>query len=326
MIPEYALPLNDYIRDLDAYLPGVLEPFTRDGKILALPVPGGAQGMAINLDLLEDVGYTLPPREGWTVTEFLKMAEMVKQKYGGEKWATGMFAANQSGDYLINNWFASFGVQYYKNGDYSRTTIKETGGIKFFQYVKLLNDNGYIPPGSATLTDDDYLLQWAKGQLAATAFFEAWAPVYFKTVIDQGLAKEPFNYVFYPFPKADGVPSVPTYNMTGAIIVRKTGTDADKIAARFVEYLNGPAVQEEFVKILQMPNRTDVKGKLPGDRNAEIQAIVRGNGIFDVGLTSPKFAITRPVLYPVLQKVLNGQITPEAAIDLYEKGLNEALK
>ena len=58
------------------------------------------------------------------------MAELVKQKYNGKKFATGMFAANQSGDYLLNNWFASFGVSFYKNGDYNNPVMASTGGAK----------------------------------------------------------------------------------------------------------------------------------------------------------------------------------------------------
>ena len=151
MVPEYAMPLDGLIRDIDKYDPRALEPYRRGGKLLALPIPGGAQGMAVNLEIMADIGYTVPGR--WTVDDFLTMAKLVKDKYHGQKWATGMFAGNQSGDYLINNWFASFGVKYYSAGDYSHSTIAETGGAKVYEFFQKLVKNGYVPPNSATLVD-----------------------------------------------------------------------------------------------------------------------------------------------------------------------------
>ena len=242
ILPDYALALDDYIRDLDAYLPSTLAPFRRDGDLLALPEPGGAQAMAINLDMMAEIGYTVP--EDWTIADFLEMAELVRIKYGGEKWATGMFAGNQSGDYLINNWFASFGVDYYQNGDYSQTTIAETGGAIVHEFFQLLMSNDYIRPDAATQVDDDYVLDWAKGDLAATAFFQTWTGYYFGVVMDAGYIDRPFDYTFVPFPKAlasDG--PVPTYYSSGAMVVHDTGTDEDAVAARLAEYLNSPMIQ-----------------------------------------------------------------------------------
>ena len=323
MLPEFALPLDNYIRDLDKYSPSTLAPYRRGGDLLALPQPGGAQGMAINLDMMADIGYEVP--DNWTIDDFLEMAELVKQKYGGDKWATGMFAANQSGDYLINNWFAAFGAEYYDAGDYSRTTIKETGGVAVYEFFQHLMTEGYIRGDAAMQCDDDYVLDWAKGELAATAFFQSWTKYYFGVVAEQGY--ERFNYKFVPFPRGPGVDSVPTYYSCGATLVRKTGTDEDIVAARLVEYYNSPMIQALKVVIEGfMPNRNDVEVKPADPLLAQISAIVDSNGIFDVGLTNSKFGATRPQHYPILMKVLNFKLSPEEAITAYEKALNEALK
>ena len=92
--PDYALPLDGLVRDLDAYID--LKPYTRAGKVYALPDAASAQGMAVNMEIMEEIGFT--PTWDWTIADFLEMAARVKDKYNGEKWATGMFAANQSGD------------------------------------------------------------------------------------------------------------------------------------------------------------------------------------------------------------------------------------
>lgn len=337
LVPEYALDLNGYIRDLDQYVD--LKPYTRDGAVLGLPDAGGAQGMAVNMDLMREIGFT--PTWDWTVEDFLKMAELVKQHefvkveivepgffgrlFGRKpkeirtpvaKYATGMFAANQSGDYLINNWFATFGAEYYADG-YDYTTIAE-GGAKVYEFFQTLVRNGYIPPDSATLTDDDYVLQWARGELAATAFFPAWVKPYIDTVVANGTGK-PFEYQFFPFPG-----QAPTYVSAGAFVVHKTGTEADKWAARFVEYANGVKFQEYTASIGSVPPRRDVSQ--PSDpRVAETSRIMADFGVFDLGSTMPFFARTRPQHFPILQRVLKLEVTPEDAIREYAAAINKAI-
>ncbi len=320
LVPEYALPLQDLI-DTEGYFPGVLDPYTRDGDLLGIPQPAGAQGMAINLEIMADIGYEVTA--DWTVDDFLEMAALVKAEYDGEKWATGMFAANQSGDYLINNWFAAFGADLYQDGDYTQTTIVESGGAVVYEFFQGMVRDGYVPEGAAMLTDDDYVLYWARGELAASAFFPGWVGYYQGVVAAQGY--EAFDFVFMPFPSATDH-GTPTYVSSAAVVVANTGTDADAIAARFADIWNGDVAQTMMTARLQIPNRSSAYGFLPTNaRVAETVAIVEANGIMDVGLTGPHFAAVRPQHYPVLQKVLNLAITPDDAIAEYAARVNAAL-
>jgi len=332
MVPEYALPLNDYVTDLDQYFESVMKPLTINGDVMGLPTPGGIYAMCINLDLLEDVGYDLPSQENWTVDEFLKMCAMVKAKYDGEKWGTGMFAANQSGDYLINNWFASFGVSYYADG-YDYTTIKSTGGAKVYEFFQSLVENDYIPPNSGTLADDYYVTQWAKGELAATGFFEGWTENYFKSWENEIKNKETeetygrFSYTFYPFPKAEGVDKVPAYFINHTVVVHNTGDRrTDEVAARLAQYLNDADIQENASLSNVCLTRKDAENLSDSVMIPVITKIGEDNGIFDVGLSQPWFAAVRPKHYPILQKVLAGDLTPEEAITAYEAAINEELE
>lgn len=323
MVPEYALPLNDYVSDLDAYMPGMIDPLKTDGKVLGLPTPGGVYAMCINLDLLDEVGYKLPAVEDWTIDEFLKMCEMVKAGTNGEKYGTGMFAANQSGDYLINNWFASFGCEYYRDG-YDHTTIKETGGKKVYELFQLLNEKGYIPKNSGVLADDDYVKYWYRGELAATGFFEGWTQVYFDAGATEGFQK--FNYTFYPFPKAEGVDKVPAYFINHTVVVYNSEDEkVNEVAAKFAEYVNGVEIQELASEANVCMTRTDGTSRALSPMIPVISKIGEDNGIFDVGLSQSFYARVRPKHFPILQKVLNGEYTPEEAITEYEKAINEEL-
>lgn len=321
MTPAFALDLTKYVRDLKQYTD--LGPYTRNGKVYGLPTPGGAQGMAINLDIMAEIGYTVP--DNWTIDDFLKMAALVKAKYKGKKYATGMFAANQSGDYLINNWFFAFGAKYYPSGDYSHSILSSTGGEKAYEFFQLLDKNGYIPSGSGMLNDDDYALSWSIGEFAATAFFAGWMDSYWKTAIEQGLIKAPFKVKYVPFPRASNVKTVPTYMANAAIVVHATGTEQDLWASRLAEYLNDATAQGLMAPLKNMVSRKDVKEKTDDIYLAQIDAIIKKGGILDVGLTSPKFSATRVVHFPILQKVLAGKLTPKEAIKAYEAKINEVM-
>lgn len=324
MVPEFALPLDNYI-DISKYPAATLAAYRKDGKLMALPQPGGAQGMLVNLDIMKEIGYTVP--KNWTIDDFLEMAQLVKDKYAGKKWATGMFAANQSGDYLLNNWFASFGVQFYKPGNYDVATIADTGGAKVYQFYQLLVKNGFAPPNAAALNDDDYAAQWQVGNLAATAFFPSWTAPYFKAALDQGQITKPFEYVFLPFPRAVGVQKVPTYISNGAIVVRNTGTYQDKLAARLADILNSAEMQNRLaVEQAVLPNRVDATAMPVDPHVQEVLNILKENGVQDVGLTDPRFTERRALQFPILQEVLNFKMTPEEAIALYQKKLSAVTK
>ena len=320
MLPGFALPLQD-VMDLDPYLPGVLDPYTVNGDVLGVPVPSGAQGMAINTTIMDAIGYTV--EFDWTVDDFLEMSALVKDYYGGEKWGTGMIAGNQSGDYLIRNWWPAFGADFYAPGDYSRTIVGESGGARVYEFFQLLVTEGYIQDGAATLIDDDYLLSWGMGELAAAAFFPGWCDTYLKMGATQGA--EPFEYIFMPFPSAVGR-GTPTYISGNTFLVIDSGDDATNAAAvRFVEHMNGGEAQTAASVLLLPPNRSDATFLPDNDRVRETAAIVAANGIMDVGLTGPKFAAIRPLHHPILQQVLNFQLTPEEAIALYVERVDAAI-
>ena len=319
LLPEYALPLNGLVNGLDKFAPGVLDPFTKNGKVLGIPYAGSSQGMCINLDVMKEIGFTVKP--DWTIADFLKMAELVKQKYGGKKWATGMFAANQSGDYLLNNWYASFGVKWYENGDYDKALVYKNGGAKVYEFYQTLVKNGYVPPNSANLNDDDYAAMWAEGKLVATAFFPPWCDMYFDTAIKQKLIDKPFNYAFVPFPRAPGVTKVGTYNNSTVAIVHKTGTNIDTVVAKLVEILSSASMQDKLATIGVFPNRVDAK-PVKDQYIAQVVKIVNENGIHDFGLTDRRFTERRAQQYPILQQVLNLKISPEEASKKFEAALN----
>jgi len=320
MVPEYALDLTKYIRDLNKYQKSVLAGVTRNGKMLGMPIPAHTQGMCINLDLMKEIGFEV--KWDWTTDDFLKMCELVKAKYGTKKYGTMLFGANQSGDYLLHNWFEAFGAHYYMTSNYDTSTIAKTGGAKAYAWYQKLITNGYVDKNAAVLNDDDYALEWSKGNLAAAPFFVSWVGTYQSSALSQKLIDKPFPVMFVPFPRGSGVKKVPGYSMTGSFVVWKSPNEqVNKVAARFVEYFNGAKNQEYLATLGVPPNRTDVAQ--PNDPLIQqAQKIGNENGIYDCGLIDPRFTERRSLQYPILQKLFTFKMTPEEAIAAYDAALS----
>jgi len=321
LIPGYALPLRDQIRDIDQYYDSFLAPYTIDGELLGLPLNGGAQAMLINLDIMDEIGFTV--EDDWTVDDFLEMCELVKQHYGGEKFGTGIYAANQSGDYVWSNWFDAFGAKFFLDGDYSKSTIVETGGEKVHEFFQTLARNEYIPPNAFALRDYDVFVMLGRGEIAAMTFYDVWIDTYQGVAAEQGI-EGGFRFKFVPVPNAVGKTTA-SYISTAAAMVIKTGTAADAMAARFVEYLLDPTSQTISAGAGTIPNRRGVSVLNPRPGTVDIMAILAANGVYDVGLTQEWFAAVRPLHFPILQKVLRLEIDPADSIQEYADNVNTVL-
>lgn len=302
--PDFALDLRGYMGDLADYVPGALDVVTRNGAVLGLPLPGDAQAMAINKELVAAVGFAPKDWATWTIDEFLRLAELVKQKYDGTKYVTGLFAGNQSGDYLIRNWAVSFGAEFFKGGDYSKTAINTPAGRAMLDFFLTLQTKGYVRPDWITQVDDDYVIDWATGKLAAAPFFYNWIEPYFKTVEDGGGKR--FEYMFVPFPRAPGVSRVGAFYTGSGLVITKSADEAkNKMAAVYAQAYNSPEAQiQTWYWQGARPNRLSVAAAIDkGAQYAQVTSVVAANGLFDLGGTSPLYAATRTLFPGALQKV-----------------------
>src|SRR3990167_983895 len=305
--PDFALDLRGYMDDLADYVSGALGGVTRDGAVLGLPLPGDGQAMAVNLAICREVGFVPKDWQTWTIDDFLRLAELVKAKYGGQRWVTGLFAGNQSGDYLIRSWAASFGGEFYSGGDYSKTEMNTPAGKATLDFFVALTKRGYVRADWMTQVDDDYVIDWASGKLAAAPFFFGWIEPYFKTIEDGGGKR--FDYAFVPFPRAPGVSRVGAfYTGTGLIVHKSTEELRNKVAAKYAQAYNSPEAQLQQWAVGNLrPNRLSVAAAIgKPEQFAQVTAVIATNGLYDLGDTSPLYQATRPLFPQMLQKLAKG--------------------
>ena len=313
MVPEFALALDGYATDWADYLPSVLDAVKRGGKIYAFPGWGWMTGMCLNLDLLAAAGASVP--DDWTTGDFLVMAGKVKAK---GKYATYLFAQDQSSDQWWMPWFAAFGARYYAPGDYSRSTLRSPQAVKALNFMKSLIDLGYVRPDAAATTDDDALADFQAGKVAAGSMQAAH------------IGTPSFKFRFVSFPHDTGVAGVGAAAGTSAAVV-KASKDAErnKAAADLAWTITGKdaLTYVGYFTPGSYPSRksvTDIGGQTEFDR--QIQVIATRNGVLDMGIASPKFTAVRGLMFPLLQQFYTGKMSAEDVMKTYEAIVNKELE
>ena len=323
MVPQFALDLRGYVKDLDDIIPSVRELVTKNGAVYALPGTTWGVAMCVNDTILEEAGYKLP--KDWTIDEFLKAATLIKAKVPG-KYATFLFAENQSSDQWWMPWFYAFGARVYAPGDYSKTVINTPKGLAAVRFFKLLEDKGYAPPGAAGLDDDDALAAWGMGKVAFLGM-QVGHTAAMQSAVDQKLLDKPFKFHFAAFPHAKGEKPTPAAAGPTLYLVHKDKNDAmNKAAARLAWYMSGP----EYQKVVALggvgyPTRKSITATSGNPRDEEIAAVMAKNGVCDFGIVTQTFSGVRAQMFPLLAEMYTGKLAPEAVLPKYEKAVNDIL-
>jgi len=313
-VPEFALDISKYM-DLSNFYPAAIEQFRKGDGIYALTKAVRIIGMFINTDITGSIP------ENWTINDFLDICEKVKSK---GKMPYVYFAANASSCEWLLGWFPAFGVDFFQNKDYSKTTIKSTGGEKVFAFLLDLFNRGYIPSESGVLSDDDVQAGFLNETYAMSGTYIGSFDAAIQSQVDQGVIKDKFNYEFRAFPSATGkkVSLVANFHI---VVAHKSENEYRNKAAAYLAYQIA-SDQDLEVSGGQFPtvnNCTVTSDNIHWQRGKKI---TEENGLADIGFHLAAYGEIRGSLYPVLKKLFNNQITALEAVTLYEKAINAAIE
>ena len=324
MVPEYALDLKPYFKDMDDFVPSVLATTTRNGKVLAVPQPSWGVALAVNEDILAKAGYKIPA--DWTIDEFLKAAEAIKKNVPGA-YVTALFAKNQSSDQWWMPWFYAFGARVYNPGDYSKTVLNQPKAVAALRFFQTLVDNGYVPPNPESVDDDIALDLFARGKIAFLAMQVAHTGAV-DSAVKQGLLDKPFSISFVAFPHAKGEKPTPAAAGPTLIVVHKSADEVrNKAAARLAWWLSNTE-QQSVVTIAtgSFPARISVGKPLANNPMwLQLAGVIEKNGVCDFGITTQTFSAVRAQMFPLLSEMYLGKLTPEAVLKQYETNVNAIL-
>lgn len=324
--PEFALALDPYIKDVEDFDETMIAQLRRDGKLLALPTSVWINGFCVNLDLLASVGYTLPAQKDWTIAEFLKLAELIKQRAPG-KYVTALFAKNQSSEEWWKIWFYAFGAKMFKSGDYTKTTLNTPAGLETLKFFKTLLDKGYVPADAAIIDDDVALDMFGRGNLAFLSM-QVTHLAAIDSAVKQGIIAKPFSVAFIEMPHAPGIAHVPYTAGPGLAVVHKTDdSKRNALAARLAWYITSADFQlPNTIMTKGYPTRKSVgnpmKDNVLCSQVLDVKAVA---GVADWGLTIQKFSEVRAQLFPLLAEMFLGKRAPEDVLPAYESTVNKIL-
>ena len=166
------IPVEDYIsEELKADLfPAFVEQSSYDGKLMALPQTGQVKWLYYNKAMLEQAGYSEPPK---TWDELFEMGQdMVSQ--GLCKYPTAWAAKQAEG--MVCDWFvcltASGGSMRDDSGNW---IFNDENGVAGLKLMVDSIQNGNADPGSINYTDREVLNPFMAGDIP---FVLSWAFAY----------------------------------------------------------------------------------------------------------------------------------------------------
>lgn len=133
-----------------------------DGVTYALPVVNFAYPMFANMDLLNECGITELPK---TWSEFEEVCQIIVDK-GYYPFALNLDTTSPSG---IQNTYMGFAwaSDITMKDDSGKLNVTDNPELKeFAEFMKGLNDKGYLFPGMSSLTEPDMTSKFSSGELA----------------------------------------------------------------------------------------------------------------------------------------------------------------
>jgi ABC-type glycerol-3-phosphate transport system substrate-binding protein len=323
MNDTWAIRPGNYV-SLDDYSKFGLEAGSKNGVIYALPIGQAPSVMAVNLDDLASVGYTLPAPEKWTTDEYLSLARKLKAK---GKYITALFAQNQSSDHWWMYWFIAFGAKLYDNGDYTKTALNSPQAVKALKFMKQLQDEGLIPPNPGELNDDMALDMWCKKEITTLAMQIGHAAM-MQAYVKQGIVDKEFAFTFVEFPHAPGMPRTPAIAGVTLAVGHKTKDEKrNALVAKLMIAVTGVDVQILDGYSGNFPTSKSAIAALtkPNPYWKTVKGILDQVGFWDRGSMLPQFPEIRAQMFPLMQEFYAGRITAENLLKKYESKVNEIL-
>lgn len=330
MTDNYALRLDQYV-DTSIYRQDLLELWKRtgsDGKqyVYCLPLVNIALGMAINTDMLAQVGYTLPSLEKWTTTEFLALAAKLK--------AVGIPATAIQGEGGLNGWtdywLYAHGAAMFKNGDYTKTAINSPEARAALAFIKAVIDNGYTTPPLET-NDDDAVELFTVGKLFSSAMQNGHTDYWIPEQAKQGKIPRVFGYTFVEFPHAPGMAHAPVSGYQTVVIAHKNKNEAiNKLAAELAALVAGKESQWYYSTITG--GFPTIKGFSPDIGTAAypsykaIAALSATAGTYKEWPDGPKGKEAQRIWKTLSEQWLRGKLTADALLAQFEREANKILK
>jgi len=323
MVEEYALPLEKYL-DTSKWQKDLVDLYTREGHVYVLPAMNVVAAMAINLDMLDAIGYTMPAQPEWTIEEFNKVSAKLK--------AQGIPSTMvMTKDGLIGwmmPWMYAFGAEFYKDMDHTKVAINSPEGVEALKYIRWLDQQGYGYPFPNEQNDDAGVELFGTAKVFSCMLQNGHADGFIPEAVKQGKLEKAFAYDFVEFPHKAGLAHTPVSGYQSGSLAHNSGNEAKNAAiAKLAAAASGAILQEEIALAgggfptlvgLELPAR----GALARQSTRNLMGLAQSAGLMELGNLEPfSRELRRPWIIPI-QELMEGKVTAEQVLAQYEKEAN----
>lgn len=301
------------------FIPGTLDMYASGGKTYAIPSVFNAWACWYDAKLFREHGWT-PPK---TFSEFDALCEKIT--------AAGIAPIAYQGKYPQYAWWTYVAL------------VQRCGGLAAVNQMNELKPGAFSHPGAiqaAALLQKMATTQFEKGAMAMThtesqlefvnnkaamIFCGLWLPNEMKSSTPPDFEMRCFN-----LPVVDGAPYNPTlfYGCGWEFVFVPTSSKHPEETLDFCKYvvspLNAPSMGEKIGVISPLKGATP-KSTVGPPLQSAIDLIDSADGIFMIRADLLLLVWRNQTLYPALNQLMRGEITPDEFSQQLERGLAEVL-
>ncbi len=315
----YLVDLEDIVPKSEL-IPAAVKASSYDGKVYLYPQGVAPFLMGFNKGMLEELGLVdmLPlerENRAWTVEEFQALLEAIKAAKP-EVSPVILYAKSQAGDQGPRAFVSNLYGSWITNDEVTEYTINDENGVKAMEWIKQAYDNNLLGKGIA-LDAGAAIEEFGNQTAAGTILY----PVNkYKEFTRDGR----IDSVLVPFPNNSGQPEL-EYLVGGPAIFNNG--DADKIAAAklFVDFMINDEVWG--IRTLKATGNFSAKqGETGLYDDPELQFAETMSAYYGPYYnTIPGFIQMRQLWFPMVQGVLNGDMTPKQGLDDFVAAANQTI-
>ncbi len=308
----YAAPIDQYVssQDRQQFFPGTVQPLTKDGKLYGLPQDVAVLVLYYRTDLFQAAGISGPPQ---TWDELLTDAKLLTK--APDRYGIGLFGG--WGAFEFYPWFWQAGGEMLKQqGGKTVVAFNSPEGVAALQFwTDLENKYKVMPPGAATLAEDDVKGPFIAGKLAMFTS-GSWSSDSLKKAGIDG------KWAVAPLPKGQQAASV----LGGMDLIMLAQSKHKAEAGRFLSWLMQNQIQSDWAKSL---------GFLPIKQSMYADSAFKSDPLMSAFQAELAVARSRPTIPQAgqvddlfgkaVQAALSRAQTPQAALDEAALKANQAI-
>lgn len=308
---DYLIDLEDIV-DKDSLLESAVTASSYEDKIYMYPQGVAPFLMGFNKDLLEEMDLLdrLPldePNRQWTVEEYESLLREIKEAKPDISPAI-LFAKSEGGDQGSRAFISNIYGSWITDEEVTEYTINDEDGVKGLEWAKEAYDDDLLGKG-ISLDGGESIEEFRSGLAASTILY---SPGLYKPDAEE----DDFEPLLVPFPNDSGEPEL-EYLVAGPAIFDNEDEDKAEASKLFVDFMINDS-DWGMRTLLATGNFSAKKDETGLYDDPELEYAETLTEFFGPYYnTIPGFAQMRTAWFPMLQGVLNGDMSPQEGLDQF---------